>query len=107
MSPDNTNDSALRARALRVIPNGMYGHQSARRFPASYPQYFERAEGCRLWDVDGRQFIDYLCGYGPILLGYQHPKIDDAAARQQKKGDYVSDGPWFRHGGTSPRSLSG
>jgi glutamate-1-semialdehyde 2,1-aminomutase len=68
----------------------MYGHQSARRFPASYPQYFERAEGCRIWDVDGRQFIDYLCGYGPILLGYQHPKIDEAAARQQKKGDVMT-----------------
>jgi glutamate-1-semialdehyde 2,1-aminomutase len=87
---EKTKDSALRARALRVIPNGMYGHQSARRFPASYPQYFERAEGCRLWDVDGRQFIDYLCGYGPILLGYQHPKIDEAAARQQKKGDVMT-----------------
>jgi glutamate-1-semialdehyde 2,1-aminomutase len=90
MCSDKTNDSALRARALRVIPNGMYGHQSARRFPASYPQYFERAEGCRIWDVDGRQFIDYLCGYGPILLGYQHPKIDEAAARQQKKGDVMT-----------------
>jgi glutamate-1-semialdehyde 2,1-aminomutase len=90
MSSDKTKDSALRARALRVIPNGMYGHQSARRFPASYPQYFERAEGCRLWDVDGRQFIDYLCGYGPILLGYQHPTIDEAAARQQKKGDVMT-----------------
>lgn len=83
-------DTALRARALRVIPNGMYGHQSVRRLPASYPQFFQRADGCRLWDVDGNEYIDYLSAFGPNLLGYHHPTVDQAAALQQQKGDAMT-----------------
>ncbi len=66
----NSVDSALRERAQRVIPNGMWGHMNVARIPAAYPQYFARAEGCRLWDVDGREYIDFMCAYGPMLLGY-------------------------------------
>jgi glutamate-1-semialdehyde 2,1-aminomutase len=90
MAWDMKNDAALRSRAARVIPNGMYGHQSVRRFPATYPQFFDRAKGCRLCDVDGHEYIDYLCGYGPILLGYHHPRVDAAAARQKRKGDTMT-----------------
>jgi glutamate-1-semialdehyde 2,1-aminomutase len=90
MARIQTVDSALRDRAIKVIPGGMYGHQSANRFPNSYPQYFERAAGCRIWDVDDHEYIDYLGGYGPILLGYHHPLVDEAAARQQRKGDVMT-----------------
>ena len=34
------------------------------------PQFYSRAEGCRLWDLEGREYIDFLCGYGPNILGY-------------------------------------
>ena len=63
-------DKKLEDRANLVIPNGMYGHQSIKRFlPLNWPQFYQKAEGCHLWDVDGKKYIDYLCAYGPIILG--------------------------------------
>ncbi|MEC9286047.1 MAG: aminotransferase class III-fold pyridoxal phosphate-dependent enzyme, partial [Pseudomonadota bacterium] len=77
-------DSELRERAARVIPGGMYGHMSVlRRMPPEYPQYFERAEGCHLWDVDGNEYIDYMCSYGPMIAGYANPRIRAAADAQR------------------------
>ena len=83
-------DRALRDRAAKVIPGGMYGHQNAASLPESFPQYFTRAEGCRLWDSDGNQYIDYVCGFGPNLLGYRHPEVERAAAEQTARGDCMT-----------------
>jgi len=83
-------DRDLRDRAQRVIPGGMYGHQSVAWLPDEFPQFFQRAKGARLWDVDGREYIDYLCGYGPNLFGYGFEPIDRAAAAQQALGDTMS-----------------
>ena len=58
-------DEALRARALRVIPGGMWGHVNVARRPPGYPQFFRGARGCRLFDVAGTEGIDMMCGYGP------------------------------------------
>src|ERR1700712_3475944 len=88
-------DSALRDRALRVTPGGMTGHLKASVLPPGYPQYFDRGEGCRLWDVDGREFIDFMCSWGPNLLGHRHPEVDAAARRQADKGDCLN-GPSAR-----------
>ena len=90
MSFANSQNRALRERAARVIPNGMYGHESVRLLPETYPQYFVRAEGARLWDADGNSYLDFMCGYGPNLLGYRHQKIDAAAAAQQMLGDAMT-----------------
>lgn len=80
-------DRSLRERAARVIPGGMWGHQNAGRLPAGYPQYFERAEGCRIWDVNGRGYIDYMCAWGPMILGYGDPDVEAAADLQRRAGD--------------------
>jgi glutamate-1-semialdehyde 2,1-aminomutase len=80
-------DGELRERASRVIPNGMYGHQSAARMPEGYPQFFARGEGSHVWDVDGNEYIDYMCAYGPIVLGHRHPAVERAAAVQSDRGD--------------------
>jgi glutamate-1-semialdehyde 2,1-aminomutase len=80
-------DEALRERARRVIPNGMYGHQSVARLPEGYPQFFSHGEGSHVWDVDGNEYIDYMCAYGPIVLGHRHPAVERAAAAQQAQGD--------------------
>jgi glutamate-1-semialdehyde 2,1-aminomutase len=58
--------------------------------PDVYPQFFSRAQGAYLWDADGNKYLDFMCGYGPNLLGYCHPKIDAAAAAQQKLGDAMT-----------------
>jgi len=78
-------------RATKVIPCGIYGHHSpAIRTPGATPYYAVRAEGSRFWDVDGNEYVDWLCAYGPMLLGYNHPKVEAAARRQQELGDCLS-----------------
>ena len=49
------SDHEWRERARAVIPNGMYGHQSVNALPDGYPQFFERGDGCRIWDHDGNE----------------------------------------------------
>ena len=86
----NSADKALRERAEAVIPGGMYGHQSVRLLPDDYPQFFDRASGTYMWDVDGNRYIDFMCGYGPNLFGYGHESIDAAYVAQLKKGDTMT-----------------
>lgn len=90
MTWTNSKDSALRERAMAVIPNGMYGHQSVMLLPDDYPQFFDRAEGAHLWDVDGNRYIDFLCGYGPNLFGYGHAEINAAYVDRMKQGDTMT-----------------
>ena len=86
----NSKDAALQERAQAVIPNGMYGHQSVRVLPDDYPQFFSRAKGGHLWDVDGNKYLDLMCGYGPNLFGYGHPVIDGAYTEQLALGDTMT-----------------
>jgi glutamate-1-semialdehyde 2,1-aminomutase len=78
---------ALFRRAWQVVPGGIYGHQSpAMLVPGAYPYFFTRGEGARIWDVDGHEYIDLMCSYGPIVLGHNHPRVEGAAARQAALG---------------------
>ena len=78
---------ALKARAEKVIPNGMYGHQSTSLLTANTPQFFSKAKGTYLWDYDGNKFIDLMSAYGPNLFGYGHEEIDAAYIAQMKDID--------------------
>jgi glutamate-1-semialdehyde 2,1-aminomutase len=80
-------DRALRERANAVIPGGMYGHQSVRQLPAEYPQFMAKGRGARVWDVDGNEYVDLLCSYGPIVLGHRHPHVEEAVRAQARLGD--------------------
>ena len=91
----NSTDAALRQRARRVVPGGMTGHLNAAALPPGYPQFFQRGEGCRLWDADGQVYIDFMCAWGPNLLGYQHPEVQAAAQAQAALGDCLN-GPTAR-----------
>jgi glutamate-1-semialdehyde 2,1-aminomutase len=95
MAPDDTasrlpQDEALRARALKVIPGGMWGHMNVARLPPGYPQFFRSASGCRLRDLAGTEYLDLMCGYGPIVLGYGDPDVEAAAAAQRGRGDLMT-----------------
>ncbi len=81
------NDAKLRERARAVIPGGMYGHMSANALPPEYPQFYQRSEGSHVWDVDGNEYVDFMCSFGPIILGHKHPKVEAAAAAQRADGD--------------------
>jgi glutamate-1-semialdehyde 2,1-aminomutase len=81
-------------RALKVIPSGIYGHQGPTEgcyIPQSaFPLFSSRAEGSRFWDADGNEYIDYMCGYGPNVLGYGDPDVEAAATAQRALEDVVS-----------------
>jgi len=85
-----TADQKLRVRAARVIPGGMFGHLNTNRLPAGYPQFFERGDGCHLWDVNGRRYVDFMCSWGPIVLGHHHPAVAEAVQRQMAAGDTLN-----------------
>ncbi|WP_439574404.1 aminotransferase class III-fold pyridoxal phosphate-dependent enzyme [Phreatobacter sp.] len=90
LSLANSVDTALRARARQVIPGGLWGHLNAASLPEGYPQFFARGEGCRVVDVDGREFIDFMCSWGPIVLGHHHPAVEAAARDQAARGDTLN-----------------
>jgi glutamate-1-semialdehyde 2,1-aminomutase len=80
--------NALMERACRVVPGGVYGHQSPQLLvPGSYPIFLARGKGCRIWDVDGNEYIDFMCSYGPIVLGHRHPKVEEAVRAQLEQAD--------------------
>jgi glutamate-1-semialdehyde 2,1-aminomutase len=87
---NNPVDAALRERARKVIPNGMYGHESTLLLPDSFPQWFSRAEGAYIWDADGNRYLDFMCAYGPNLLGYGDKRVNDAAIAQLERGDTMT-----------------
>jgi len=56
--------------------------------PAGWPAYFDRTSGCRVWDLDGREFLDFgFMGIGTNILGYSYPSVDDAVRRVIDKGN--------------------
>ncbi|MER9433805.1 aminotransferase class III-fold pyridoxal phosphate-dependent enzyme [Mesorhizobium sp. M7A.F.Ca.US.010.02.1.1] len=86
----NSKDQLLRERAASVIPGGMWGHMATRYLGSAYPQFFERADGCRVWDVDGREYIDLMCSWGPNILGHHHQAVEEAAEKQRRLGDAMN-----------------
>ena len=82
-------DTDLRRRAAAVVPNGMYGHLNMGALPA-IPQYIARSRGARLWDVDGNEYVDLMCSWGPVILGHDDPVVEGAAERQRRQGDCLN-----------------
>ncbi|MDO5627366.1 MAG: aminotransferase class III-fold pyridoxal phosphate-dependent enzyme [Mobilicoccus sp.] len=85
---DNTRSGELFERAASVIPGGVPGHLGPAEgcyMPIKdYPIFTAKADGAYFWDVDGNRYIDYMCAYGPNILGYNDPDVDAAAAAQAK-----------------------
>lgn len=79
---------AMFDRAAKVIPSGVYGHLGPAEgcfIPVdAFPLFGDKAKGSYFWDIDGNKFIDYMCAYGPNVLGYGDEDVDAAAAEQAK-----------------------
>ena len=84
----NFNESqSLFRRAAAVIPGGIYGHTTpAATIPGAVPYFAASGHGCRYRDVDGNEFIDFMGGYGPMILGYHHPEVEAAAEAARRRG---------------------
>ncbi|HSH70114.1 MAG TPA: aminotransferase class III-fold pyridoxal phosphate-dependent enzyme [Deferrisomatales bacterium] len=80
---DISRSVALFEEATTLVPGGVLGARKPSDFiEGEYPIFLESGKGSRLTDVDGNEFIDYLCGYGPMILGYREAEVDEAVIRQ-------------------------
>ncbi len=83
---------AMLARARRSIPGASQTlSKGATMFvEGAYPVFLQRGQGCRVWDVDGGEYIDYVMGLASITLGYAYPAVTEAVARQLGEGSIFS-----------------
>jgi len=76
----------LFAEALQCIPGGVNSPVRAFRAVGGQPFFVQKARGARLWDVDDNEYLDYVCTWGPAILGHAHPKIIQAVQRAAEHG---------------------
>ncbi|RUV47948.1 aspartate aminotransferase family protein [Mesorhizobium sp. M5C.F.Ca.IN.020.29.1.1] len=88
MSNSYTRSEALLLRARAVIPGGVSSGNRANWTP--FPLYYARGDGARVWDVDGNEYIDYVLGRGPLILGHGEPELIDAIYRQLKVSQFFA-----------------
>jgi len=76
------------AEALTLVPGAVAGIRRPYNFvPGEYPIFFDHAKGGKVTDVDGNEYLDMLCAYGPIIVGHREEEIDDAVVAQiREKG---------------------
>jgi glutamate-1-semialdehyde 2,1-aminomutase len=84
--------------AKRVMPGGVSSPVRAFKSVGGDPIIVERAKGCKIWDVEGKEYIDFLCSWGPIILGHAHPEVVQAVCEQAQKG--------LSYGLTNPHEIS-
>ncbi|WP_026073897.1 glutamate-1-semialdehyde 2,1-aminomutase [Acetivibrio cellulolyticus] len=68
-------NSNLYKRALKVMPGGVNSPVRSFKAVGGEPVFIKRAEGSKIYDVEGREYIDYVCSWGPMILGHNHPEI--------------------------------
>ena len=91
------NSDQLFAAACQVLPGGVNSPVRAYRSVGLTPRFIQRAEGSYIYDVEGRRYIDYVCSWGPMILGHNHPVIREAVEKA------VVDGLSF--GAPTPREV--
>ncbi|KAI5914734.1 glutamate-1-semialdehyde 2,1-aminomutase [Thauera sp. 2A1] len=82
----NSRNETLFQRAQRTIPGGVNSPVRAFRSVGGTPRFIERAEGARVWDADGKAYIDYVGSWGPAITGHAHPAIVEAVREAALKG---------------------
>lgn len=81
------NSQKLFQQALTLLPGGVKGIRHPDFYiPGAYPIFLRGGKGGRITDVDGNEYIDWLCSYGPNVLGHGHPRICEVALREAEKG---------------------
>ena len=76
----------LISEAKALIPGGVNSPARAWESVGGDPLFFNRASGSRIWDVDDNELIDYVCSWGPLILGHAHPAVIDAAIDAARLG---------------------
>ena len=81
-----TKSEQLFAESLNHIPGGVNSPVRAFRGVGGQPFFAERAAGAHVWDVDGKDYIDYVGTWGPAILGHAHPAIVQAVQSAAERG---------------------
>ena len=84
--PETTQSAKLFARALAVTPGGVNSPVRAFNAVGGTPRFIERAAGPFLYDADGREYVDLICSWGPMLLGHAHPDVQAAVQEAVGRG---------------------
>jgi len=82
----NSRNEALFQRAQRTIPGGVNSPVRAFRSVGGTPRFIARAEGARVWDADGKAYLDYVGSWGPAITGHAHPAIVQAVCEAAARG---------------------
>ena len=81
-----TQSDELFARARRLIPGGVNSPVRAFKAVGGSPLFIRKAEGARMWDADGRAYIDYIGSWGPMILGHAWPPVVEAITEAARRG---------------------
>ena len=83
---DTSRSKELFDRARKLIPGGVNSPARAWTSVGGTPLFFNRAEGSHIWDEDGNELIDYVCSWGPMILGHAHPAVISAVQTAVSSG---------------------
>lgn len=73
--------------AKRISPGGVTSERQPSKFiPGKYPIFIEKGKGSHVWDVDGNEFVDWVCSYGPLVLGHDNERVNNAVIENIKNG---------------------
>ncbi|MBI4617820.1 MAG: glutamate-1-semialdehyde 2,1-aminomutase [Planctomycetes bacterium] len=81
-----TRNEELWENALRVIPGGVNSPVRAFRAVGGSPPFLARGQGCRVYDADGKEYVDHVASWGPLIAGHAHPRVVEAIARAAAGG---------------------
>ncbi len=86
--PDISREKSaeLYAKAKTYFPGGV--NSPVRAFKSVYgtPLFIKKGDGCRIWDADDNEFIDFCCSWGPLILGHNHPKVKEKVIEVMQNG---------------------
>ncbi|MBS3754101.1 MAG: glutamate-1-semialdehyde 2,1-aminomutase [Desulfobacterales bacterium] len=73
-------------RAKEATPGGVNSPVRAAKSVGQDPLFIDKGQGCRIYDVEGREYIDYVCSWGPLILGHRHPAVIEAVEQAMARG---------------------
>lgn len=83
---DQSKSAADFAQAQRVIPGGVNSPVRAFANVGTTPVFYDHAQGSRVWDVDGNEYTDFICSWGPMILGHRPAAVEAAVRKQLERG---------------------
>jgi len=83
---DSKRSGELFEAAQRYLPGGVNSPVRAFKAVGGNPLFIERGRGSRIYDEDGNEFIDYVCSWGPMILGHSHPRVVEALKKAVEQG---------------------